>query len=1792
MLPKIQVYKGWDPKSEPTLVPYDETNKFEEIAGSIIKLLKLEGISIDDLQLSADNPSIAELDKTKTLQEHGITPSSRFYANVSNPELIPRKIIEEEIEEVQYTPLFHLIDSELKGSSPQDYNTKQKYIILYGLAAALYDIHKSDDIKINISPKYIFVDNQLHTIINREMLKSDSKTPKDFIFVNAKYKQFLPEEVVEQGYPSDDSEARMKGDVFSFGSICYSMFNITFDFNIEEERTKDPELNDVPISVQNLIKSCWNRNISERPSFTDILHIISQQDFIEEVGIVDIEEFKQYQSTVVDKQFIQDLDLNFIFDLTRIPKIQIREKADFNIGKQIGRGGFGQVFLATDKKNQQKVAYKELIFDPKQDLVISQRRTYREIEILATTNNCAVQKLYGVIIGNDEAEEPTIIMTPYEANGGLDKLLTTKKKIESFDITQKYIVMYGIAAGMTYLHKKNIMHRDIKVENILMNDKLEPIITDFGLSKQVQDSNNLFQSMVGTGSILYMAPELLDNGGGENYALYDAKCSDVYAFGILIYYLFTGKRPYSECKVQTAVMSKICKGILPVLPKDFPHTLELLYRACCSLEPSSRPTFEEVLRIIGNPAFIQHTYEDVDLARFEEYKKKVLGDSFVATGQDDGNSQDEALSAILSEIPEDQKRTREEFQVVSDPSKDNHPFFITARVSDSRNNGQYDYIKLKKEFFEEEEFVKHLSTMIQSMYELNHPAINHPYAYISGSSQATFKEDAYSIFEIFPRAAKGSPYVLFPSMNDNLKDCITSMKDLSMTQKFIILYGIAAGMYHMHQNRFAHLNLNPKNILLNDQLQPIINLDITSRPKSCKENLFYLLPAFSFPYVAPELLDFKDGQTNTEIDEELSDVYSFAMIAYFLFSGIQPWNNCVGYQSILLKTMKNERPITEDYVPYPFNKLIEDCWYTKPVVRPTFKVILNRIGSSNFIRSIQSLDLQKFQEYQKTVVDEKFIFPIQLYSIRKREEFEITKMIGSGMFGCVRLAIDKTNQNEVAYKEIPPNDQDKNKKLVDREIDILSSMNFPSVISLYGIIKPEGDKKETVVLFPFARNGDLEKLIIKENRNVKSRQWTFTQKCIVMYGIAMGMYKLHQKDIIHRDLKPQNILINQDFEPWITDFELSKFVDANQTMFQSMTVGTPAYMAPEAFNDEKDENGNVQYDGKLADIYSFGVLVYFLMTGMQPWSNVKNQFTLMNKIIKGDRPAIPEVISDSFKSLIEACWHNDPLQRPSFKEIVEIISQPDFYKNSKHNFNDFQFYKYQVKLGELDFIKYSNEEIIQFNEKSEGPVSIGRELIHSIKPSPATNVYHMAQQGKPDSQYLYGCMLRDGKDMPKDINEAVVYFKRASDQGHLDAMVSYAACLKEGTGVKKDEAEALRLMNIAAEKDNVEAQVMLAGWYSKDRPRKYGLAYDLLKKAEKQHSDAPAMIGSLMEKRKLGATPNQEEIMLLYKTSCERASPEGMYHMATFYHRGNSVVAENKTEAARLYALAAKNQNANQGAAVLLLSILYEEMGEYEKAFSNADFYRSQDMFEGYVRCSDLYRNGIGVEKNEAKADEYLKIACEPRFAKGQMTTGLLYSRGKGVKRDKAKAFYWTEIAAKNGSPQGQANLCGYYIDGYGCEADIEKAEEFGLKSAEQGNDHGMFSLAKVYKKKKDPANEFKYIEMAAKLGNEKALVELGKKYKEKQQNEEAIKCFKEAAESRIPFGLFLYGKELLSGKYTSQNKEEGIANIEDAAKMGCKDAYRKLISIYTNGEYDIPKDSEKASKFQEALNKMPKHSK
>ena len=162
-----------------------------------------------------------------------------------------------------------------------------------------------------------------------------------------------------------------------------------------------------------------------------------------------------------------------------------------------------------------------------------------------------------------------------------------------------------------------------------------------------------------------------------------------------------------------------------------------------------------------------------------------------------------------------------------------------------------------------------------------------------------------------------------------------------------------------------------------------------------------------------------------------------------------------------------------------------------------------------------------------------------------------------------------------------------------------------------------------------------------------------TAKQIILVGIARGMMILHQHHIIHRDLKPGNILLDNDYHPYITDFGLSKLYETGRSMIQSQQCGTSMYMAPEIIQ------GN-RYNGKV-DVYSFGILMYEVVTNSLPYPLLLNgkmtPYIFNQKVVEEDlRPKFEFPINKSIQKLIESCWAKDPKERPTFEEIFKKLA--------------------------------------------------------------------------------------------------------------------------------------------------------------------------------------------------------------------------------------------------------------------------------------------------------------------------------------------------------------------------------------------------------------------------------------------------------------------------------------------------------------------------------------------------------
>ncbi|XP_021731067.1 serine/threonine-protein kinase STY8-like [Chenopodium quinoa] len=147
--------------------------------------------------------------------------------------------------------------------------------------------------------------------------------------------------------------------------------------------------------------------------------------------------------------------------------------------------------------------------------------------------------------------------------------------------------------------------------------------------------------------------------------------------------------------------------------------------------------------------------------------------------------------------------------------------------------------------------------------------------------------------------------------------------------------------------------------------------------------------------------------------------------------------------------------------------------------------------------------------------------------------------------------------------------------------------------------------------------------------------------------VSMGMEYLHKNNIVHRDLKTANLLMEKMGVAKIADFGVAKV--QTQSGVMTAETGTYRWMAPEVI-------GHQPYDHK-ADVFSFGIVIWELLTGELPYSSLTPLQAAIGVVQKGLRPAIPKHVHSNLADLLERCWHLDPTLRPNFSEVTGVLQQ-------------------------------------------------------------------------------------------------------------------------------------------------------------------------------------------------------------------------------------------------------------------------------------------------------------------------------------------------------------------------------------------------------------------------------------------------------------------------------------------------------------------------------------------------------
>ena len=205
----------------------------------------------------------------------------------------------------------------------------------------------------------------------------------------------------------------------------------------------------------------------------------------------------------------------------------------FEIGKPLGKGKFGRVYLAKERSTGFVCALKVIIKD---EIIVGkvEKQVRREIEIQSHLAHPNIVRLFG----HFHDQKRIFLILEFAGRGELYKHLRREQRFPEWKAAQ---YMAQMASALKYLHKKHVMHRDIKPENILVGIHGELKISDFGWS--VHAPNNRRKTMCGT--LDYLPPEMLTGVGSYTEKI------DLWSLGVLMYEFLVGEAPFEDSQVKT-----------------------------------------------------------------------------------------------------------------------------------------------------------------------------------------------------------------------------------------------------------------------------------------------------------------------------------------------------------------------------------------------------------------------------------------------------------------------------------------------------------------------------------------------------------------------------------------------------------------------------------------------------------------------------------------------------------------------------------------------------------------------------------------------------------------------------------------------------------------------------------------------------------------------------------------------------------------------------------------------------------------------------------------------------------------------------------------------------------------------------------------------------------------------------------------------------------------------------------------------------------------------------------------
>ncbi|XP_057492784.1 mitogen-activated protein kinase kinase kinase 3-like isoform X2 [Actinidia eriantha] len=252
-------------------------------------------------------------------------------------------------------------------------------------------------------------------------------------------------------------------------------------------------------------------------------------------------------------------------------------------GRLLGRGTFGHVYLGFNSESGQMCAIKEVreIADD-QTSKESLKQLNQEIALLSQLSHPNIVQYYGSEID----EEKLSVYLEYVSGGSIHKLLQEYGPFRE-PVIQNYTRQ--ILSGLSYLHGRSTMHRDIKGANILVDPNGEIKLADFGMAKHIATCSSMLSFK---GSPYWMAPEVVMNSNGYSLPV------DIWSLGCTILEMATSKPPWSQYEGVAAIFKIGNSKDSPEIPDHLSNDAKCFIKLCLQRDPSARPT---ALQLLDHP---------------------------------------------------------------------------------------------------------------------------------------------------------------------------------------------------------------------------------------------------------------------------------------------------------------------------------------------------------------------------------------------------------------------------------------------------------------------------------------------------------------------------------------------------------------------------------------------------------------------------------------------------------------------------------------------------------------------------------------------------------------------------------------------------------------------------------------------------------------------------------------------------------------------------------------------------------------------------------------------------------------------------------------------------------------------------------------------------------------------------------------------------------------------------------------------------------------------------------------